>query len=71
MDYFKQVMSAEAFKFLDLIMGRLNQYKEIGGTWDRCSARATLSPSEWSEFFTRYPLIVGPVFTQPPFEVGY
>ena len=30
MDYFKQVMSAEALKFLDLIMGRY-QYKEIGG----------------------------------------
>jgi amidase len=25
----------------------------------------------WQEFHERYPLIVGPVFTQPPFEVGY
>lgn len=25
----------------------------------------------WREFMTTYPLIVGPVWTQPPFELGY
>jgi amidase len=25
----------------------------------------------WREFFTTYPLIVGPTWTQPPFEHGY
>jgi amidase len=25
----------------------------------------------WREFLTRYPLIVGPTWTQPPFELGY
>jgi amidase len=69
MDYFEQVMSAEAFKFLELVMDHY-QYKEIGGYMSSLGARHALA-SEWSEFFTRYPLIVGPVFTQPPFEVGY
>lgn len=27
--------------------------------------------SEWREFLTRYPLIVGPTWTQPPFEHGF
>ena len=25
----------------------------------------------WREFMTTYPLVVGPVWTQPPFEHGY
>jgi len=25
----------------------------------------------WREFMTSYPLVVGPVWTQPPFEHGY
>jgi amidase len=25
----------------------------------------------WREFFTRYPLIVGPTWTQPPFPLGF
>jgi amidase len=27
--------------------------------------------SEWREFLTNYPLIVGPTWTQPPFELGF
>jgi amidase len=69
MDYFEQVMSPEAFKFLDLVMQRF-EFKELAGYVGSLAARHALA-SEWSEFFTRYPLIVGPVFTQPPFEVGY
>ena len=26
---------------------------------------------EWREFLTNYPLIVGPTWTQPPFELGF
>lgn len=69
MDYFKQVMSPEAFKFLDLVMQHF-EFKQLGGYVGSLAARHALA-SEWSEFFTRYPLVVGPVFTQPPFEVGY
>jgi amidase len=69
MDYFKQVMSAEAFKFIEMAMSNY-QYKELGGYVASLAARHALAV-EWSEFFSRYPLIVGPVFTQPPFEVGY
>jgi amidase len=69
MDYFKDVMSAEAYKFLELVMGHW-QYKELGGYVNSLAARHALA-AEWAQFFTRYPLIVGPVFTQPPFEVGY
>ncbi|HVR28559.1 MAG TPA: amidase [Thermoanaerobaculia bacterium] len=69
LDYFRDVMSEEAFLFLDLVMSRwefggLERYQEA------LTERHTLL-AEWSEFFTRYPLVVGPVFTQPPFEVGY
>jgi amidase len=69
MEYFKQVMSPEAYHFLELVMAHW-KYRELGGYLNSISARHDLA-AEWSEFFTRYPLIVGPVFTQPPFEVGY
>jgi amidase len=69
MDYFKQTMSQEAFHFLELVMSKW-QYRELEGYVGSLAKRHGLA-TEWSEFFTRYPLVVGPVFTQPPFEVGY
>jgi amidase len=69
MDYFKETMSQEAFHFLELVMSKW-QYRELEGYVESIGARHGLA-TEWSEFFTRYPLVVGPVFTQPPFEVGY
>jgi amidase len=68
-DYFRDVMSAEAFKFLELVLSRFEK-REIGPYIEALTQRHALL-GEWSEFFTRYPLIVGPVFTQPPFTVGY
>jgi amidase len=69
MDYFQDVMSEEAFRFIDLVMSRF-RYRYLDGYVGALAERHTLL-REWSEFFTRYPLVVGPVFTQPPFEVGY
>ncbi|MEE2775418.1 MAG: amidase [Acidobacteriota bacterium] len=69
MDTFRQIMGEESYRFLELIFSRwesrgLEMY--IRAT----TVRHELSV-EWSEFFSRYPLVVGPVFTDPPFEVGY
>ncbi len=69
MEYFKQVMAPEGYHFLELVMSKWT-YRELGGYVGSLAARHQLA-TEWSEFFTRYPLVVGPVFTQPPFEVGY
>ena len=69
MDYFRDVMSEEAFRFLELVMSRF-QKREIDPYLEALTERHALL-TEWSEFFSRYPLVVGPVFTQPPFEVGY
>ena len=54
MDYFKQVMSPEAFHFIDLVMSKWT-YRDLGGYVGSLSARHDLA-TEWSEFFTRYPL---------------
>ena len=69
MDYFRDVMSAEAFRFLDLVMSRWTP-RDLEGYLETLTERHRLL-SEWTEFFGRYPLVVAPVFTQPPFEVGY
>ena len=69
MSYFRDVMSEEAFKFLDLVMSRVTA-PGLDGYVEALAERHRLL-AEWTTFFARYPLVVAPVFTQPPFEVGY
>jgi amidase len=67
--FFRQVMNPEASRFLDLI------YENWTGrgmqTLTSALQRRHGLGSEWSRFFVEYPMVVGPIFTQPPFEVGY
>jgi amidase len=69
MPYFQQAMAKEAFQFIDLVMSRFT-YRDLPAYVEALDHRHALAV-EWSEFFSRYPLVVGPVFTHPPFEVGY
>ncbi len=63
------MMGEEAMAFLRPsieILGPVDLagYTQLLGTREELAA-------QWQEFFARSPLIVGPVFTQPPFEIGY
>lgn len=69
MPFFKEVMSAEAYRFLDLVYQ--NFQSEGLPMYMRALQQRHALLAEWREFFTQYPLVVGPVFTRPPFEIGY
>ena len=68
-DFLAQVMSEESYRFLGYFF---EDFGNVGlGPYSDSTARRHALLVEWNEFLERYPLIVGPVFTQPPFEVGY
>ena len=62
------IVGDDANRFMDLILSRV---PEIGLS-DYVAGFATLNglARQYSLFFERYPLILGPVSTQPPFAVG-
>lgn len=66
---FEEMMSEDALRFLrwSLDLFGLEGFEQyVGSLTDRYELAR-----EWQEFQESYPLIVGPVLTQPPFEVGY
>lgn len=66
---FRQIMSADALAFLEPGIAYLRP-ADLSGYAQNLGERHEVAAA-WSEFQGRYPLIVGPVFTQPPFLVGY
>ena len=66
----REMMSEEAYRFLSWslevfdLQGSLPEY--VGVLAERHALAA-----EWQLFQTDYPLIVGPILTQPPFEIGF
>ena len=64
----RTLVSRDAAQVLDTFIGHsvpdLDVYMEA-------IARRHAIAGEWSLFMQRYPLVLGPVSTQPPFEVGH
>ncbi len=69
-DFFRQVMAEENFRFLELVLRGEWQSRGLPMYAGSTQRRHELLVA-WNEFFSNYPILVGPVFTQPPFEVGY
>jgi len=69
LDEMKKLMSPEAFQFL----GSWQEMIELRGHQEyveNFALRADLA-TEWQLFQTEYPIIVAPILTQPPFELGF
>ena len=63
------LVSDEAHRFLDLFL-EVAPPTDLAGLVDGYTARHGLA-REWSEFQAAHPLVLGPVMSTPPFEVGY
>jgi amidase len=63
------LMSADAAKFMTLALQGFGTI-DLGGHVQTLAQRHAHA-ARWQEFQQRYPLVVGPVFTNQPFEVGY
>ena len=63
------LMSADAAKFMNLALQGFGTV-DLGGHVQTLAQRHAHA-GRWQQFQERYPLVVGPVFTQQPFEVGY
>ncbi len=65
----KGVAAPDALRFLDLSFAAVRQfdYAEYVAAF---ATRASIA-REWSQFHERYPLVLGPVVTMPPFPVGF
>ena len=64
-----KMMSKDAARFLTWGLEILKPADAAG--FSKILARRHAMAAAWQEFHSQYPLIVGPIFTQPPFEVGY
>jgi amidase len=68
LDNLKKVMSSDALKFLNQFLAGI---PEIGlATYMREFADRNAIARKWTQFAERYPLILGPISTMPPFPVG-
>jgi len=67
---FASIMSPDALAFFDDFIGR---FGPPGGYADGLALMQTRHAiaCEWSEFFARYPIVVGPTWCEPQFEHGY
>ena len=63
------ILSDDAQRFLDLGIGPMAGL-DLDGYLQAMAARNGIA-RQWSEFAEQYPLILGPVSTQPPFPVGH
>lgn len=63
------ILSADARAFLDQAIGTLPEL-DFDGYLQLIAARNGVA-RQWSEFAEQYPLVLGPVSTQPPFPVGH
>ena len=63
------LLGADARKFLDLVLAPIPS-AELAGYMGALAARNTHARN-WSQFFSQYDLVLGPVSTMQPFEVGF
>ena len=64
-----QVMSPDAVRFLDDAEAHIGTV-DFGGHMNLLMKRHEIARA-WASFMTDYPLVVGPVWTQPPFVAGW
>ncbi len=64
----REVISDDANTFLDGLVGTINSDLQ---TYIKAIATRHGIAEEWNLFLKRYPLVLGPVSTMQPFEVGY
>jgi len=69
LNLFKELASPEAFAFLNRLM-ELTPQSDLSSYIQGLATRNRIA-RQWSQFALRYPLILGPVSTAPPFPVGY
>jgi amidase len=62
-------MSQGARKFLELILAGVPEL-ELAGYMRGLASRSTYA-RQWNQFFDNFDLVLGPVSTLPPFEVGF
>ena len=65
----RQIMCEESLAFLEPGLEYLGPLDAAG--YAAVFGERLQRAAAWAEFQSRYPLIVGPVFTQPPFRVGH
>jgi amidase len=63
------IAAPEAVAFLNHFLA-VNPRRDLNGYMRDLAARNSIM-RDWNQFLARYPLILGPVSTQPPFAVGY
>lgn len=63
------IAAPEAVAFLNLFLA-VNPRRDPSGYMRDLAVRNSIM-REWNQFLARYPLVLGPVSTQPPFAVGY
>jgi amidase len=63
------LLGADAQKFLELVLEALPA-ADLAGYMGALAARNTHARN-WSQFFSQYDLVLGPVSTMQPFEVGF
>ena len=64
----REVISDDANTFLDGLVGTVSS--DLQTYIDAIATRHGIA-QEWGSFLNRYPLVLGPVSTMQPFEVGY
>lgn len=64
----REVISDDATTFLEGLVGNINSNLQ---TYIKAIAKRHGIAREWNLFLKRYPLVLGPVSTMQPFEVGY
>ncbi len=64
----RDIISEDASTFMDLLLSRVPEL----GLPEYVAGFAELNgiARQWAQFFERYPLVLGPVSTEPPFTVG-
>jgi amidase len=65
----RQIMSPEAIRFLDWAESSIGTV-DFAGSVELMMKRHEIARA-WSAFFDDHPLIVGPVWTGPPFAAGW
>lgn len=69
-DVFKTIMSPDALGFFDAFLAIFGAPKHYQDGVALMQTRYAIA-REWSEFFARYPVVVGPTWCEPQFEHGY
>jgi len=64
----RPLLSPSAQRFLDFWLSR-SPVLDMTGYQQRLASRAGIARA-WSQFSDEYPIVLGPVCTQPPFAVG-